>query len=178
MVVIMGLLQFITESNGARKLFGKKELKIIEKQLFGVSLTQSEKNRLSRDIRKKLEFIKKLARFEDEFDLKKGAEIKKMISETKSVILADVISSRITRIILFGSAIENKLALRSDIDIAVEFNKISMREATLFRKRILGKVNKRVDVQAYNLLPENIREDINVKGKIIYKNEPHNRQNS
>lgn len=174
----MGLLQFITESNEARKLFGRKELKIIEKQLLGVSLTQSEKNRLSRDIRKKLGFIKKIARFEDEFDLKKGAEIKKIVNESKLIILTDILREKITKIILFGSAIENKLALRSDIDIAVEFNKISIQEATLFRKRILGKVNKRVDVQAYNLLPKNIQEEINSKGKIIYKNEPHNRQNS
>jgi len=49
-----------------------------------------------------------------------------MISESKSAILADIISSKITRIILFGSAIENKLALQSDIDIAIEFNKISI----------------------------------------------------
>lgn len=174
----MGLLQIITESNDARKLFGKKELKIIEKQLLGVSLTQSEKNRLSRDIRKKLGFIKKIARFEDEFGLKKGTEIKKIVNESRLIILTDILRERMIKIVLFGSAIENKLALRSDIDIAVEFNKISIQEATLFRKRILGKVNKRVDVQAYNLLPKNIQEGINAKGKIIYKNEPHNRQNS
>jgi hypothetical protein len=50
----MGILQLIRADNDARKIFGAKELKIIEKQLFGVRLTQSEKNRLSRDIRRKL----------------------------------------------------------------------------------------------------------------------------
>ena len=54
----MSLIQFLKKENNARKIFGKRELKIIEKQLFGLNLTQSEKNRLSRDIRKKLEFIK------------------------------------------------------------------------------------------------------------------------
>jgi len=56
-------------------------LKIIEKQLWGVSLTQSEKNRLSRDIREKLRFIDKVSRFEDEFGLKKGGEVKKFVDE-------------------------------------------------------------------------------------------------
>ena len=74
MEVIMGLLKFITESKESRRIFGEKEIKIIEKQLLGVNLTQSEKNRLSRGIRKKLEFIQRIARFEDEFKLKKGLE--------------------------------------------------------------------------------------------------------
>jgi hypothetical protein len=57
----MGLLELLKKSENARKIFGKRELKIIEKQMLGVNLTQSEKNRLSRDIRKKLEFIKEIS---------------------------------------------------------------------------------------------------------------------
>lgn len=167
----MGLLKFITESREARKIFGKKEIKIVEKQMLGVNLTQSEKNRLSRDIRTKLEFIAKAARFESEFDLKKGAEIKKIVEEAKEEILKDISNSRINKIFLFGSAVENKLALQSDIDLAVEFNNIIPADATLFRKRILGKVNKRVDLQVYNILPEKIKKEIDQKGKIIYSNE-------
>ena len=53
----MSLLKFLKENENVRKVFGKRELKIIEKQLLGVNLTQSEKNRLSRDIRKKFEFV-------------------------------------------------------------------------------------------------------------------------
>ncbi len=49
----MGMLQFLKKNENTRKIFGVRELKIIEKQLLGINLTQSEKNRLSRDIRKK-----------------------------------------------------------------------------------------------------------------------------
>ena len=56
-------------NKNTRKIFGKRELKIIEKQIFGINLTQSEKNRLSRDIRKKFEFIEQVARFSAQFKL-------------------------------------------------------------------------------------------------------------
>ncbi len=158
-------------NQNTRKIFGKRELKIIEKQLLGINLTQSEKNRLSRDIRKKLEFISKASKFEEEFKLKKGIEIKKIIEEAKETILEDISFKEIKQIILYGSAIENKLTFESDIDIAVKFDKISLKEATLFRKRILGKVNKRVDIQVYNYLPKKIKIEIDTKGKSLYKNE-------
>lgn len=169
MVILMGLLRFLNLNENVRKVFGKRELKIVEKQLLGINLTQSEKNRLSRDIRQKFEFIKESARFSEEFKLKKGAEIKKMTEEAKEVILNDVLSSRIRKIVVFGSLIENKLTFSSDIDIAVEFDKISLRESTLFRKRIGGRVNNRVDVQVYNLLPEKIKKEIDKKGRVFYQ---------
>ena len=87
-------------TDDARRIFGKREIKIIEKQLMGVALTQSEKNRLSRDVRKKLEFIRKAARFEDEFGLKKGAEIKRIIDDSKDVLLSDPMSRKIEKIFL------------------------------------------------------------------------------
>ena len=73
-VINMSLINLL-KNKDARKIFGKRELKIIEKQLQGISLTQSEKNRLSRDIRKKFEFISKVSGFKEEFKLKKGAYI-------------------------------------------------------------------------------------------------------
>ena len=152
-------------------MFGEREIKIIEKQLLGVNLTQSEKNRLSRDIRAKLEFIEKAANFSEDFKLKKGAIIKKIISETKEIILNDQLNKQIEKIILFGSAIENKLTFKSDIDIAVEFEEINLKESTLFRKRISGKVNERVDIQVYNTLPGKIKKEIDKKGKILYSKE-------
>ena len=167
----MSLLRFLNSNKNARKIFGKRELKIIEKQLLGVSLTQSEKNRLSRDIRQKLEFIKEASRFSEEFKLKKGSEIKKMAEEAKEVILNDILFRKIKEILLFGSIIENKFTFKSDIDIAVKFDKITIKESALFRKRILGKVNQKVDVQVYNHLHSKIKKEINNKGKIIYKNE-------
>lgn len=167
----MNLLKFIEENQNLRKIFGKRELKIIEKQLKGVSLTQSEKNRLSRDIRKKFKTIRELIPYENEFDLKKGAENKKQINEIKEVILNSEYSKRIKRIFLFGSAVENQLTLLSDIDIAVEFDKIDNKEALKFRLKIAGNVSERVDIQVYNTLPKKIKKEIDTKGKVIYKRE-------
>ena len=167
----MSLLRFLDSSKNTRKIFGKRELKIIEKQLLGVNLTQSEKNRLSRDIRQKLEFIKEASRFSEEFKLKKGSEIKKMVEETKEAILNDILFRKIKEVLLFGSIIENKFTFKSDVDIAVKFDKITIKESALFKKRISGEVNQKVDVQVYNHLPSKIKKEINNKGKIIYKNE-------
>ncbi|MBU4284158.1 MAG: nucleotidyltransferase domain-containing protein [Nanoarchaeota archaeon] len=167
----MSLLRFLNSSKNTRKIFGKRELKIIEKQLLGINLTQSEKNRLSRDIRQKLEFIKEASRFSEEFKLKKGSETKKIVEEAKEVILNDILFRKIKEILLFGSLIENKFTFKSDVDIAVKFDKITIKESAIFRKRISGKVNQKVDVQVYNHLPSKIKKEINNKGKILYKNE-------
>jgi len=167
----MDLLSFLKSSKDARKIFGKQELKIIEKQLYGVSLTQSEKNRLSRDIRAKLDFIKNAVRFSDEFDLKKASLTKKIIEDVVEVIKEDEFSSRISKIILYGSAAENLFTLKSDIDIVVVFDDINTANATSFRKRVLGRVDSRVDIQAYHTLPDKIKREIDVKGKVLYKNE-------
>lgn len=171
MRVKMNLLKFLKENENTRKIFGEREIKIIEKQLLGISLTQSEKNRLSRDIRKKLRFIAEISGFKEQFELKKGAEIKKLIEGAREIILNDILSKDIKKIMLFGSALENQLTPRSDIDIAIEFNNINLREATLFRKRIMGEANEKMDIQVYNYLPAKLKKKIGVKGKILYKNE-------
>lgn len=167
----MNLINFLKNNKLTRKIFGKKEIEIIEKQLLGISLTQSEKNRLSRDIRQKFRFIREISRFNEDFGLKKGAIIKSHIEEAKEIILEDKNAGKIKRIMLFGSALKNQLTFRSDIDIAVEFDKISLRDATLFRKHILGEVDDRMDVQVYNHLPAKIRKEIDARGKTIYKRE-------
>lgn len=165
----MNLYQFLQKNENARKIFGKRELKIIEKQLFGINLTQSEKNRLSRDIRKKLEFIRSIFRFENEFELKKGALVKETIEEAKEVVLQSKYFQKIKKIILFGSTVENKRTYRSDLDIAVDFDEIDLKEATQFRIHILGRVGNKVDVQVYNILPSKIKKEIDEKGKVIYE---------
>lgn len=165
----MSLISFIKTNPDIRKIFGKKELVIIEKHQLGVALTQSESNRLSRDIRKKLFVIKRLAPFIEESELKKGSEIKHIIDEIKEIILNDALHKKIKRIVLFGSAAENSLTLFSDIDVSVEFSDISLNEATLFRKRTMGRANKRVDVQVYNTLPDKIKKEIDSKGKVLYE---------
>ncbi len=165
------LLDFLKSNKNTRKIFGKREIKIIEKQLLGINLTQSEKNRLSRDIREKFNFIKEVSRFSGEFDLKKASIIKEIIEDTKEEILNDRLFRNIKKIIVYGSYAERKMSFKSDIDIAVEFSDISLKDATLFRKRISGRVNSRVDIQVYNNLPKKIKREIDLKGKVMYKKE-------
>lgn len=164
----MGFIEVLKKPE-MRKLFGKREIAIIEKQLLGVSLTQSEKNRLSRDIRKKFEAIRALSTFANEFELKKGGEIRKMVNEAKEIILESRLYPKINRILLYGSAVENNLSLSSDIDIAVDFSQIDLNEATIFRKELLAKVGKRADIQVYNLLPVKVKREIASKGRILYE---------
>ena len=164
---MVGLLNLIRKKNGLRKLFGERELKIIEKQLLGVNLTMSERTRLSRDIRQKFRVIGTLSQFASEFDLKKGAEVKKLIEEAKGVILKSKYFPRIKKIILFGSTVDNQRTLRSDIDIAVVFNTITEEEAVRFRLDVF--FDERVDIQVYNVLPEKIKKEIDLKGKILYE---------
>jgi len=164
----MKLKEFLEKTPEVRKIFGKGELVIIKKQLGGVGLTQSEKNRLSRDIRAKFRLIKELAKFSEEFDLKKGAENKKLIENAKEVILEDKFAERINSVWLFGSILENRMSIRSDVDIAVSFNKISKKEAVEFRKRVLGKVFDKLDIQVFNVLPEKIKRSILKKHRILY----------
>jgi len=164
-----GLLKFLKENKNARKIFGNRELKIIEKQLMGINLTQSEKNRLSRDIREKFKFIKDVSRFEDEFSLKKASIIRKMIEETLEVIKEHKDFRKIKKIIIFGGTVENKRGFHSDIDIAVKFDDIEKKEAGKFRIHVLGRVNDKMDVQVYNTLPKKIKDEINKKGKVLYE---------
>lgn len=150
-----------------RRIFGKSELIIIEKQLSGIQLKPSEKTRLSRDIRKKFEAIKELSPFIQEFNLKHGAELKKVIDEAKETILETEHFPKIKKIYLFGSTAEKKHLFRSDIDIAVEFTSITPREATAFR--IKTHTPEKVDLQVYNILPQKIKKEIIKKGKVIYE---------
>ena len=135
------------------------------------NLTQSEKNRLSRDIRKKFKAIRELIPAEDEFELKKGTEVKKLIDETKESILRSKYYPLIKRIILFGLAATNESTLFSDIDLAVEFSVISKKDAMQFRIFIMGTVGDKIDIQVYNYLPEKVKKEINQKGKILYERE-------
>lgn len=153
-----------------RRLFGERELKIIEKQLKGVALLPSERTRLSRDIRKKLEAVRLLSPFSQDFKLKKGLYLKKIIENVKKEIFKHPLFPRVKRIILFGTAAENRLRLGSDIDIAVEFDKnVSEKEAFKFRANISGEANDKVDIQIFNFLPEEIKNEIDRTGKILFE---------
>ena len=152
-------------------LESERELKIIEKQLMGISLTQSEKNRLSRDIRKKMDFIKEISKYEFDLNLKKGSEIDNIINETLEIIQNSPHISKIKRVLLFGSTADKTRIFRSDIDIAVDFENINESEAGKFRVYILGRANKIIDIQVYNVLPDKIKKEIDKNGKIIWKKE-------
>jgi len=167
----MTLLELVKYNPDMRRLFGQQELKIIEKQLMGVELSPSEKTRISRDIRPKFKIVEKLALFENEFSLKKAQEIKFLVEEAKKIILEETSPKNIKKIFIFGSYVENQMRFNSDIDIAVEFKEISKKEASKFKLRILGKVNKKIQVSVFNTLPEKIKKEILNKGKTIYNNE-------
>lgn len=165
----MSLIEAIQDNENIRRLFGKRELKIMEKQLKGVNLTPSERVRLSRDIRKKLEAVKELAQYENEFELKKGMRNKEIIAEAMERIKQTELFPGIKRVVLFGSAADNELTLMSDIDLAVEFDKIDQVTALRFGSRIGEIFAGKLDVQVYNILPDKIKKQIDEKGKIIYK---------
>ncbi len=166
----MNLMQFLKMNENVRKIFGKRELEIIEKQLNGISLTQSEKNRLSRDIRSKFECVKGLSKFENEFSLAKNQENKKIIQRAVNAILQDDLKNEIKAILLFGSFADNSFTQRSDIDICAIFKKeISLREVTKFRIRISGQLPDKVDVQVFNTLPFKIKKTIAENHRVLYK---------
>mgnify|MGYP001581557294 CR=1 FL=1 len=171
MVIILTLKEFLISNKNARKVFGKKELEIIFKQLEGISLTQSERNRLSRDIRPKLEFIKEINNFNDEFKLKKDQDGKKIIDKAVNLILQDKLKDRIEAILLFGSRVRGIVTPRSDIDICVMFDKIEREEADRFRIRVLGNFSTRMDIQVFNVLPQKIKRSIASSYRILYKKE-------
>lgn len=167
----MNLTSFLKTNGNSRRIFGEKELEIIRKQIKGIKLTQSERNRLSRDIKPKLEFIRQLAKFEDEFILTKNQENKEIIKKAVSKILEDELNKNIMAILLFGSFADGSFTTRSDIDICVVFkDAISLREATKFRIRISGQLPDKVDIQVFNILPLKIKKTIAANHKILYRN--------
>ena len=165
----MALKEILKLNKDARKVFGKKEIEIILKQIDGITLTQSEKNRLSRDIRPKLRFIKEISKIEDDFELKKDADNLKLIDKAVQLILKDELKNRIKVILLFGSHVKGMVTKRSDIDICVVFSDITLKEATKFRIRISGEFTEKVDIQVFNVLPQKIKRSIARNHKILYK---------
>ena len=163
------LTSLLKNEPDARKIFGRKEIEIILKQTEGISLTQSEKNRLSRDIRPKLRVIQKLSKAEDEFNLKKSLNVKRIINKAINLILQDKLKDKIKAVLLFGSRVNGVITSRSDIDICVVFDDIDFTEAAKFRIRILGNFSEKLDVQVFNVLPQKIKREIARKHRILYK---------
>ena len=177
-MVIVLLSEFLRQNKNARRIFGNKELEIIFKQLEGLPLKQSEKNRLSRDIKTKLEFIKEIAQFKDEFKLEKNQNNKRLIEKALETILNDEFGNNIKAILLFGSFADNSFTPNSDIDICVVFKKdLSLKEATEFRIRVSGNLPKKVDVQVFNILPQKIKKSIARNHKVLYKSNDYDNIN-
>ncbi|MFH1181996.1 MAG: nucleotidyltransferase domain-containing protein [Candidatus Woesearchaeota archaeon] len=164
------LKEFLLRNREARKIFGKKEIEIILKQIEGSSLTQSEKNRLSRDIRPKFRIIEELSSFKDEFKLEKNQENKKIIEKVVEAILNDKFGNGVKAILLFGSLAEGSFHKMSDIDICVVFkNELSLKEATEFRIRVSGQLPEKIDVQVFNILPMKLKREVARTHKVLYK---------
>lgn len=171
-MIIMALIDFIEKNKNSRKIFGRKEIEIIGKQLKGLMLTQSEKNRLSRDIRPKFDFIKSASSYQEEFEIKKGAEIDKKIREAVELIKQDKLFSKIGKVLLFGSYVEGNPHVNSDIDLAIFIKNVTPKEALELRARLSGRVDEKVDVNVFEVLPEKIQKQILKNNKIVYiKNE-------
>jgi len=149
-----------------RKLFGKKEIEIIRKQLFGISLTPSEQTILSRDIRKKFLAIKELCPCQEDFNLKKGVLPLQVVERAKEFILNSVYKNRIRKIVWFGSFVSGRVTFNSDVDISVEFEKISKKDSLKFRA--FASREDMLDVLVYNSLPKKIKKEVD-NGRIIYK---------
>ncbi|MHA1301872.1 MAG: type VII toxin-antitoxin system MntA family adenylyltransferase antitoxin, partial [Candidatus Helarchaeota archaeon] len=70
-------------------------------------------------------------------------------------------------IILYGSIVKSKNTSLSDIDFAVFFKGDKV-ERFNFRKRILGRVRDKCDIQIFQDLPLYIRKDIITNGKVLF----------
>lgn len=166
----MVLATLLQQEKNIRKLFGQKEIEIMQKQLQGMLLTQSERNRLSRDIKPKLACVRALAKAQDEFSLVKNQDNKKLIAKTVDTILQDELHKEIRAILLFGSFADNSFTQHSDIDICVVFKKnISLKEATKFRIRISGQLPEKIDIQVFHILPQKIKREIARNHKVLYQ---------
>lgn len=151
-----------------RWLFGKRELAILEKQLWGVDLSQSEKNRLSRDIRRKMNAIALIRLSPADVELKKGAEWKERVEETLEILRSSSWFSLIRRITLFGSSVNGNRHLLSDIDLCVELDETASHQSGLFRLQINGLLPEKVDLSAFNELDEKVKSAVR-QGKILYE---------
>ncbi len=97
------------------------------------------------------------------------AKIQKIIDQTATIIRKEA-KSNVKAILLFGSYAGGTAIWRSDIDICVVFKKnLSLREATLFRIRVLGNVPDIVDLQVFNVLPLKVKKSIVENHTILFQ---------
>src|SRR3989338_9990654 len=168
MVIILTIKNALSDNN-ARRIFGRKEIEIMLRQIDGLRLTQSEKNRLSRDIRPKLKFISKIADFKDDFRLEKNQNNERLIQRAVEAILKDEFCKKLRAVLLFGSFADNSFTKSSDIDICAVFKEnISLKESTKFRVSVSGELPEKVDIQVFNVLPQKVKRAIARNHKVLY----------
>jgi uncharacterized protein len=139
------------------------------KQIEGRDLKQSERNRLSRDIRPKLDVVRKLSEFKDEFALERNQENKRVIENAIGVVLSDELGEDVKAMLLFGSFVDGSFTARSDIDICVVFDrKLSLKEATEFRVRVSGELPDKVDIQVFGVLPQKVKRSVARNHKVLF----------
>ena len=159
----------VLEEKVVRKIFGKKELEIINKQLNGFDLSQSEKNRLSRDIRPKLKAVEFLSEYKEYFQLKKNDYNKRLIKEIVETIMSSKWKKEIKAILLFGSHVIKTNTWRSDVDICVIFNNmISDSNALDFKIEIMRKLPEKIDINVFNTLPDKLKYSIAKQNIFLY----------
>ncbi len=164
----MTIINFLESNKNAPKLFTARDVQIIKKQIMGDKLTQPERNRLSRTIRPRLECIKEISEFHEEFGLRHNQQHRRIMDLAVKIILQDELIEKIRAILLFGSFANKTHTHQSDIDICVLLETTSIKEATEFRIRNSGKLPDIVDIQVFNVLPTNIKKEIAKNHKILF----------
>lgn len=163
-------LERLLELPEARKVLGAREIIIIRRQLLGLPLTQSERNRLSRDIRPKFRFIAACSELTtDELELKAGQTIKCIIDKSVRAIREDEVFPDILAIVLFGSHADGTAIWRSDIDIGILFREEpSVESGTKALIRLYGEIPDKVEVTIINHLPIRIRATLARNHRLLW----------
>lgn len=81
--------------------------------------------------------------------------------------IKDIGGKKIQFIVLYGSAAKGTGTGLSDIDIAVFYDG-DYKERFEFRKKVLGRVASKFDIQTFQDLPLYIQKDILATGDVIY----------
>lgn len=84
---------------------------------------------------------------------------------------------QIVAILLFGSHADNTPIWRSDIDIAVIFKEdLTNLEAGLFRKKMMGILPEKIDLQVFNVLPLKVKRSIAENHKVLFQSKEFDRE--
>lgn len=168
-MVIM-TLENLLDLHDARKVLGAREIAIIRKQVNGLPLTQSERNRLSRDIRPKFRFIRACRELAlGDLELKRGQANRTVVEESLIIIREDPEFPNVLAIIQFGSHVDGTHTWRSDIDIGLLFQgEPTVESGTKILMRLYGTLHDKVDVTIINHLPVRVRATLARNHRVLW----------